>query len=281
MAGTLKSTHSATFSHAFLYSSSRFLPAQHLQREFFNRRPCELSGHPDQRKELGSPAALVGCSLVADLTPMYEDGTGDLLSNLSVPEARPEHFLFPFLLSTLLRDKPRLKLLYAVRDPLECFLSLSSWRQAQNPWCFQEDLGDREAASQCWQNVGHCRLSQALDLACSLSPTGCSRQNLGLILVGQTSEKSALAAAAEFLGAKRSFFEDPSLELRSLNRAKAGRHERQALCRPELTALREFLRRLFRTEYTNLAERLSRFELLKGSAEELLEMENWKCPDEA
>ena len=50
--------------------------------------------------------------------------------------------------------------------------------------------------------------------------------------------------------------------------------------RPELTALREFLRRLFRTEYTKLAERLSRFELLKGSAEELLEMENWKCPDE-
>ena len=28
----LKSTHNATFSHAFLYSSSRFLPAQHLQR---------------------------------------------------------------------------------------------------------------------------------------------------------------------------------------------------------------------------------------------------------
>ncbi|CAE6956116.1 unnamed protein product, partial [Symbiodinium sp. KB8] len=207
----LKSTHSATFSHAFLYSSSRFLPAQHLQREFFSRRPCELKGHPDQRKgsprELAAPAELVGCSLVADLTPLYEDGTGDLLSNLSVPEARPEHFLFPFLLSSLLRNKPHLKLLYAVRDPLECFLSLSSWRQAQNPWCFQEDLGDQGSAWQCWQNVGHCRLSQALDLACSLGPMGCTRQNLGLLLVGQTSEKRALASAAEFLGAERSFFE--------------------------------------------------------------------------
>ena len=120
---TLKSTHPSTLSHSLLYSSSRFLPVHQLQREFFNQVPSMLQGHPDlyktnaSMKHIGSPTRSVGCSLVADLKPLYEDGTGNMLSSLVDPDASTEHFLYPFLLSTLLKSKPRLKLLYVFRDP--------------------------------------------------------------------------------------------------------------------------------------------------------------------
>lgn len=119
---TLKSTHPRTLSHSLLYSSSRFLPVHQLQREFFNQVPSMLQGHPDlyktnaSMKHIGSPTRSVGCSLVADLKPLYEDGTGNMLSSLGDPDASTEHFLYPFLLSTLLKSKPRLKLLYVFRD---------------------------------------------------------------------------------------------------------------------------------------------------------------------
>ena len=142
----------------------------------------------------------------------------------------------------------------------------------------QEDLRNLNASSQCWQNVGHCRLSQALDLACSLAPKGCTRQNLGLLLVSQTAEPEALAAAASFLGVEPSFFTSlDHMELRRMNRAEGGRHEKQALCRPQLAALRGMLRGIFRAEYGALAARLTTFELVPGSAQELLEMEDWAC----
>eukprot|EP00438_Fugacium_kawagutii_P020536 Skav202300 [mRNA] locus=scaffold60:57964:60804:+ [translate_table: standard] len=47
---TLKSTHSNTFSHTLLYSSSRFLPVHELQREFVSEMPSGLLGHPDWYK---------------------------------------------------------------------------------------------------------------------------------------------------------------------------------------------------------------------------------------
>eukprot|EP00438_Fugacium_kawagutii_P020538 Skav202302 [mRNA] locus=scaffold60:64141:66249:+ [translate_table: standard] len=118
---TLKSTHSNTFSHALLYSSSRFLPVHELQREFVSKMPSGLLGHPDWYKGNRSIGDIrgrqrsrrVGCSLVADLTPAYEDGTGNILSSLADPDAMPERFLYPFLLSTVLKAKPHLKMLYA------------------------------------------------------------------------------------------------------------------------------------------------------------------------
>jgi hypothetical protein len=119
----LKSTHQTTFSHTLLYSSSRFLPVHQLQREFLSGPPSTLTGHPDVIKanisnQWAQPTRekMVGCSLVADLAPAYEDGSGDMLSSLADPDATTERFLYPFLLSTLLKSKP-LKMLYVVRDP--------------------------------------------------------------------------------------------------------------------------------------------------------------------
>ena len=113
----LKSTHQHTFSHTLLYSSSRFLPLHQLQREFISQVPSSLLGHPDGANvSRNQRPKVVGCSLVADLAPVYEDGTGDMLSSLD-PEATSERFLYPFLLSTLLKSKPSLKMLYVVRDP--------------------------------------------------------------------------------------------------------------------------------------------------------------------
>lgn len=103
----LKSTHQTTFSHTLLYSSSRFLPVHQLQREFLSGPPSTLTGHPDVIKANISNWAqptrekMVGCSLVADLVPAYEDGSGDMLSSLADPDATTERFLYPFLLSTL------------------------------------------------------------------------------------------------------------------------------------------------------------------------------------
>ena len=122
----LKSTHQTTFSHTLLYSSSRFLPVHQLHREFLSGPPSTLTGHPDVIKANISNAhrwaqsmrgKMVGCSLVADLGPAYEYGSGDMLSSLADPDATTERFLYPFLLSTLLKSKPSLKMLYVVRDP--------------------------------------------------------------------------------------------------------------------------------------------------------------------
>lgn len=115
----LKSTHATTFSHSLLYSSSRFLPLHSLQREFSSHLPSALLGHPDHGKVGGTTQGLhrplVGCSLVADMEPAYEEGTGNILSSLR-SDAAAEHFLYPFLLWTLLSAKPQIKMMYVVRD---------------------------------------------------------------------------------------------------------------------------------------------------------------------
>ena len=133
----LKSTHTSTFSHSLLYSASRFLPLHKQQRHFSNHLPSKLPGHPDEHKMQGLTSkrknsqnsknstiqvVQVGCSLVSDLKPIYEEGTGNLLSSLN-SNAAAEHFLYPFMLSTLLSAKPRLKIMFVIRES-ESFASV-------------------------------------------------------------------------------------------------------------------------------------------------------------
>ncbi|CAJ1356000.1 unnamed protein product [Effrenium voratum] len=106
-------------------------------------------------------------------------------------------------------------------------------------------------------------------------PIANARQNLGVLLAGQTADPVALRAVARLLGADEDFYSKTAL--RYLNVGKAGRHERRSLC-----ALRAPVRaqiwRAFREEYGRLAELLGGFQLVEGSREEMLRLfQSWTC----
>ena len=124
------------------------------------------------------------------------------------------------------------------QDPLECFLSWNTWKGIVPAWC--PDL-----SGECWESVGQCRMSQFIELVCSIevpesddsgnkngssSKLGnafprCSRhfgkQNLALLTTSQTAQPKALAAAARFLGLRPEIYGQASLQY--MNVGKLGR----------------------------------------------------------
>ncbi|CAK9006247.1 Uncharacterized protein SCF082_LOCUS8944 [Durusdinium trenchii] len=270
----LKSTHATTFSHSLLYSSSRFLPLHSLQREFSSHLPSALLGHPDHGKVGGTTQGLhrplVGCSLVADMEPAYEEGTGNILSSLR-SDAAAEHFLYPFLLWTLLSAKPQIKMMYVVRDAERIRGNHFLCR------CMRGTLFSCVSTKSMLTIASCADLSCfAIELVCSLeiedgavehvqkpeAPCSTYAGRLALMTTSQTAEPKALAAAARFLGRSPMIYSTETARVQYMNLGK----------------VRWRLREIFQEEYGRLAGLLAQFQLVDGSAEGMLAARDWTCP---
>ena len=163
------------------------------------------------------------------------------------------------------------------QDPLECFLSWNTWKGIVPSWC---SLSTSNFSSLCWNSVGHCRMSQAVELVCSSNVSGgCSRHNLALLTTAQTANPTALGKVAEFLGLNPKFYTATHGTFQAVNMGKSGRHTKQVLCQERLMTILQELKRIFYAEYGRLAKLLETFQLIEGSAEVMLAARDWNCEE--
>lgn len=210
----VKSSHAVVLDNNFMFSSRSFLPHRVQLRNLASRQPSLLFGHPDWRNPAVKFSNFTGKQTLvgAKLTRSRWNGQ-EFLSDAPIDtKYSPGRGLDLFLHMVLLNTKPTLKVLFVIRDPVDCAHSHFFWTgpsesarlQALLAKCLALAGGlDLELCASVRKRLGPCEQSYYLGKLCSY--VNCEQRRLGLLLTGQVSERDALAATAKFFGATGDF----------------------------------------------------------------------------